>query len=76
MIKIKEREEDGVHFLLERYFMFQHSLTNINSNPLLALLQFLSLKLTAASTFYDFNSETDALETMQVPTSKIKFCVV
>jgi len=76
VIKIKEREEDGVHFLLERYFMFQHSLTNINSNPLLALLQFLSLKLTAASTFYDFNSETDALETMQVPTSKIKFCVV
>lgn len=50
--------------------MFQHSLTNINSNPRLAFLQFLSLKLTAASTFYDFNSETDALETMQVPTSK------
>jgi len=29
-------------------------------------LQFLSLKLTAASTYYDFNSETDDLETMQV----------
>ncbi|KAK7380052.1 hypothetical protein VNO78_32404 [Psophocarpus tetragonolobus] len=28
-------------------------------------VEFLSLKLTAASTFYDFNSETDALETMQ-----------
>ncbi|XP_027359443.1 transcription factor BEE 1-like [Abrus precatorius] len=28
-------------------------------------VEFLSLKLTAASTFYDFNSEADALETMQ-----------
>ncbi|XP_027343231.1 transcription factor BEE 3 [Abrus precatorius] len=28
-------------------------------------VEFLSMKLTAASTFYDFNSETDALETMQ-----------
>lgn len=28
--------------------------------------QFLSMKLTAASMFYDFNSETDAFETMQV----------
>ncbi|KAE9588225.1 hypothetical protein Lal_00003163 [Lupinus albus] len=28
-------------------------------------VEFLSLKLTAASTFYDFNSETDAFETMQ-----------
>lgn len=29
-------------------------------------IQFLSMKLTAASTFYDFNSESDAVETMQV----------
>jgi hypothetical protein len=29
-------------------------------------MQFLSMKLTAASSFYDFNSETDALETLQV----------
>lgn len=28
-------------------------------------VEFLSMKLTAASTFYDFNSEADALETMQ-----------
>ncbi|MCI20375.1 transcription factor BEE 3-like, partial [Trifolium medium] len=28
-------------------------------------VEFLSLKLTAASTYYDFNSETDDLETMQ-----------
>ncbi|TKY60933.1 Transcription factor BEE 3 [Spatholobus suberectus] len=28
-------------------------------------VEFLSTKLTAASTYYDFNSETDALETMQ-----------
>ncbi|CAI9781296.1 unnamed protein product [Fraxinus pennsylvanica] len=28
-------------------------------------IEFLSMKLTAASTFYDFNSETDAFETMQ-----------
>ncbi|XP_028786986.1 transcription factor BEE 1-like [Neltuma alba] len=28
-------------------------------------VEFLSMKLTAASNFYDFNSETDALETMQ-----------
>ncbi|XP_057443484.1 transcription factor BEE 1-like [Lotus japonicus] len=28
-------------------------------------VEFLSLKLTAASTYYDFNSETDAIETMQ-----------
>ncbi|KAI9088079.1 hypothetical protein K1719_030056 [Acacia pycnantha] len=28
-------------------------------------VEFLSMKLTAASTFYDFNSETDAIETMQ-----------
>ncbi|KAK7320036.1 hypothetical protein RJT34_04765 [Clitoria ternatea] len=33
-------------------------------------VEFLSMRLTAASTFYDFNSETDALETMQVPTTK------
>ncbi|CAA2999755.1 transcription factor BEE 1-like [Olea europaea subsp. europaea] len=29
-------------------------------------VEFLSMKLTAASMFYDFNSETDAFETMQV----------
>ncbi|XP_028800165.1 transcription factor BEE 3 isoform X2 [Neltuma alba] len=28
-------------------------------------VEFLSMKLTAASTFYDFNSETDAIEAMQ-----------
>lgn len=28
--------------------------------------QFLSMKLTAASSYYDFNSETDAVESMQV----------
>ncbi|RDX72284.1 Transcription factor BEE 3, partial [Mucuna pruriens] len=28
-------------------------------------VEFLSMKLTAASTYYDFNSETDTLETMQ-----------
>jgi hypothetical protein len=32
-------------------------------------MQFLSMKLTAASSFYDFNSETDDLETMQVRAS-------
>lgn len=32
------------------------------------LYQFLSMKLTAASTFYDFNAESDAIESMQVPT--------
>lgn len=36
------------------------------SNNFLCEFQFLSMKLTAASTFYDFNSETDAVETMQV----------
>jgi len=28
------------------------------------------MKLSAASSYYDFNSESDALETMQVPTAK------
>nr|KYP61569.1 Transcription factor BEE 3 [Cajanus cajan] len=31
-------------------------------------VEFLSMKLTTASTYYDFNSESDALETMQVVT--------
>ena len=30
------------------------------------------MKLTAASTVYDFNAETDAIETMQVHDKKIK----
>ena len=29
-------------------------------------IQFLSMKLTAASQYYDFNSDTDTLETIQV----------
>lgn len=29
-------------------------------------IQLLSMKLTAASSFYDFNSETDAVDSMQV----------
>ena len=28
--------------------------------------QFLSMKLTAASSYYDFNSEADAVDSMQV----------
>ena len=67
--KKRRRYTDIVHFLLGKG-TFNMALILIPSQVWL-LLQFLSLKLTAPSTFYDFNSEIDALETMQVSTCKI-----
>ena len=69
--KSKRREEDSAYFLSGKDTFLSFSIAFLILIPIhVWLLQFLSLKLTAASTFYDFNSETDALETMQVPTSK------
>ncbi|KAH6819681.1 hypothetical protein C2S51_003284 [Perilla frutescens var. frutescens] len=45
----------GMAVMLDEIINYVQSLQN----------QFLSMKLTAASTFYDFNSEADAMETMQ-----------
>ncbi|KAI3461146.1 hypothetical protein Pfo_017809 [Paulownia fortunei] len=47
----------GMAVMLDEIINYVQSLQN--------QVEFLSMKLTAASTFYDFNSETDALETMQ-----------
>ncbi|XP_025015386.2 transcription factor BEE 1 [Ricinus communis] len=47
----------GMAVMLDEIINYVQSLQN--------QVEFLSMKLTAASTFYDFNSETDAIETMQ-----------
>ncbi|KAK7845726.1 transcription factor BEE 1 [Quercus suber] len=47
----------GMAVMLDEIINYVQSLQN--------QVEFLSMKLTAASLFYDFNSETDALETMQ-----------
>ncbi|XP_051120239.1 transcription factor BEE 3-like [Andrographis paniculata] len=47
----------GMAVMLDEIINYVQSLQN--------QVEFLSMKLTAASTFYDFNSETDALETLQ-----------
>ncbi|XP_015882980.3 transcription factor BEE 3 [Ziziphus jujuba] len=47
----------GMAVMLDEIINYVQSLQN--------QVEFLSMKLTAASNFYDFNSETDALETMQ-----------
>lgn len=45
-----------------------YQLSNQSSNFVFLFfgIQFLSMKLTAASQYYDFNSDTDTLETIQV----------
>ncbi|KAL5815579.1 hypothetical protein ACOSQ3_026356 [Xanthoceras sorbifolium] len=47
----------GMAVMLDEIINYVQSLQN--------QVEFLSMKLTAASTFYDFNSETDATDTMQ-----------
>ncbi|PNT09623.1 hypothetical protein POPTR_012G055700v4 [Populus trichocarpa] len=47
----------GMAVMLDEIINYVQSLQN--------QVEFLSMKLTAASTFYDFNAETDAIETMQ-----------
>lgn len=47
----------GMAVMLDEIINYVQSLQN--------QVEFLSMKLTAASTFYDFNSETDAVEKMQ-----------
>ncbi|KAE8124914.1 hypothetical protein FH972_019757 [Carpinus fangiana] len=47
----------GMAVMLDEIINYVQSLQN--------QVEFLSMKLTAASSFYDFNSETDALETLQ-----------
>ncbi|KAJ6676975.1 STEROL REGULATORY ELEMENT-BINDING PROTEIN [Salix viminalis] len=47
----------GMAVMLDEIINYVQSLQN--------QVEFLSMKLTAASTFYDFNAETDAMETMQ-----------
>ncbi|KAF3438571.1 hypothetical protein FNV43_RR21334 [Rhamnella rubrinervis] len=47
----------GMAVMLDEIINYVQSLQN--------QVEFLSMKLTAASTFYDFNSETDAVETIQ-----------
>ncbi|XP_047333283.1 transcription factor BEE 3-like [Impatiens glandulifera] len=47
----------GMAVMLDEIINYVQSLQN--------QVEFLSMKLTAASTYYDFNSETDALEEMQ-----------
>ncbi|KAK4441427.1 Transcription factor BEE 3 [Sesamum alatum] len=47
----------GMAVMLDEIINYVQSLQN--------QVEFLSMKLAAASTFYDFNSDTDALETMQ-----------
>ncbi|XP_051142800.1 scarecrow-like protein 3 [Andrographis paniculata] len=47
----------GMAVMLDEIINYVQSLQN--------QVEFLSMKLTAASSFYDFNSETDALEAMQ-----------
>ncbi|MED6180399.1 hypothetical protein PIB30_010030 [Stylosanthes scabra] len=47
----------GMAIMLEEIINYVQSLQH--------QVEFLSMKLTAASAFYDFNSETDALETLQ-----------
>ncbi|XWS50740.1 hypothetical protein CRYUN_Cryun12cG0113300 [Craigia yunnanensis] len=47
----------GMAVMLDEIINYVQSLQN--------QVEFLSLKLTAASTYYDFNSESDAMETMQ-----------
>lgn len=47
----------GMTMMLDEIINYVQSLQN--------QVEFLSMKLTAASTFYDFNSESDAVETMQ-----------
>ncbi|KAI3450010.1 hypothetical protein Pfo_006675 [Paulownia fortunei] len=47
----------GMAVMLDEIINYVQSLQN--------QVEFLSMKLTAASTFYDFNSDTDAMETMQ-----------
>ncbi|KAK9278367.1 hypothetical protein L1049_027932 [Liquidambar formosana] len=47
----------GMAVMLDEIINYVQSLQN--------QVEFLSMKLTAASTFYDFNSETDAMEMMQ-----------
>ncbi|CAA2986996.1 transcription factor BEE 1-like [Olea europaea subsp. europaea] len=47
----------GMAMMLEKIINYVHSLQS--------QVEFLSMKLTVASTFYDFNSETDTFEAMQ-----------
>ncbi|XP_059664540.1 transcription factor BEE 3-like [Cornus florida] len=47
----------GMAVMLDEIINYVQSLQN--------QVEFLSMKLTAASTFYDFNSDTDVMETMQ-----------
>nr|TKR90331.1 Transcription factor BEE 1 [Populus alba] len=47
----------GMAVMLDEIIKYVQSLQN--------QVEFLSMKLTAASTFYDFNAETDAIETVQ-----------
>ncbi|KAL9375038.1 hypothetical protein Peur_031917 [Populus x canadensis] len=47
----------GMAVMLDEIINYVQSLQN--------QVEFLSMKLTAASTFYDFNAETDAIETVQ-----------
>ncbi|KAJ6868533.1 transcription factor BEE 3 [Populus alba x Populus x berolinensis] len=47
----------GMTVMLDEIIKYVQSLQN--------QVEFLSMKLTAASTFYDFNAETDAIETVQ-----------
>ncbi|KAL3620382.1 hypothetical protein CASFOL_035294 [Castilleja foliolosa] len=48
----------GMAVMLDEIINYVQSLQN--------QVEFLSMKLTAASTFYDFNSETETLETIQI----------
>lgn len=59
-------DNDQVH-CYNFYTSFLKKLINQKNLFCFLEIQFLSMKLTAASSFHDFNSETDeAMETMQV----------
>ncbi|KAF7819884.1 Transcription factor BEE 3 [Senna tora] len=66
-VRAKRGQATDSHSLAERTMGMAVMLDEIINyvQSLQHQVEFLSMKLTAASNFYDFNSETDALETMQ-----------